>query len=127
MELFKTAAYILVMVIIALFASSTVLAVYAGVGLLQALLWSVGNLMGIAYQGLIPEAIALNNWLVIAADAIGAISFAVLTALLTAIFYSSIRNINVRQIRILRKIRRAEEPRDSRAVQQLCRGGRGRT
>lgn len=90
-----------------LFAVTFILAALSGIGVFNALAWSVLGLLAVYYPAeLIAEPIAINSTLLLIADALAAIAFFVLAAFLTATFYSFIRNVNLRRRGIMRKIRR---------------------
>lgn len=103
----KSTRNLFIAVIVLLFALTFTLAALSGMGTVNAFVWSVFGLLAISYPTeLVPAQIALGSVLLLAADALAAISFFVLTAFLTATFYSSIRSINLRERGIMRKIRK---------------------
>lgn len=104
---FRSTRYMFIVIIASIFLATFLLAALSGIGTVNALVWTVFGLLAIWYPAdLVPETIAVNSSLLLVADSIAAIGFVVLTAFLTAMFYSFIRNVNLRQRSVMRRIRR---------------------
>ncbi len=95
-----------IVIISSLFIMTFVLAALSGLGVSNAFIWTIFGVLAIWYPGeLVADQVALNSVLLIAADAVAAIDFVILTAFLTAMFYNFIRGTNLKQRATMRKIR----------------------
>jgi len=103
----KSTRNLFIVIIAALFAATLALALSSGIGTANALAWSILGVLAITYPtDLVPQQIAINSGLLLVADTLAAITFVILTAFLTATFYSFIRRVNLQRRGIMRRIRR---------------------
>ncbi len=100
----KSAQYIMVGIIVVLFAASVMLTVGAGINLVRALLDSALDALDVSYV-LIPFAMAANP-LIFIAKILDAGIFPILAVLLAAWFFDFINGINFKERMVLSKLKR---------------------
>ncbi len=102
----KRTWYTIMYITASLFAISTLLTVYSGVGLENAIIWNVLSSLNIFYASVLLPFKSQTNPFVLAASLVDGIVFALLTVLVAGWFFSFIRSINVRSMIVLSKIRK---------------------
>jgi voltage-gated potassium channel len=102
----KRTWYTLMYIAAALFAASTALTMYSGIGFGDAIIWNVLSSLNIFYASVILPFQSETTPFVLAASMLDGIVFALLTVLVASWFFSFIRSINVRGLIVLSRIKR---------------------
>ncbi len=86
------------------------LAVAAGADVYNAFIWTILGVLAVWYPiSIVSDQIAINSTVLAVADALGAVTFVLLTAFLTAMFYNFINGVDLRERGTLRKIRKLRD------------------
>lgn len=87
-------------------AAAIVLAIYAGVDLLSATLWSISGVLGVYYPGLVSDKIGDTSAYILLADLALAFAFVLTTAFSSAFFFNFLKSIALWKRNVARRIRK---------------------
>lgn len=103
---YRDKLFIFITPISILFTISFGLAVLSGIDPITSLLWSTSGILGVYYPSLINYSLGIHNPYLAAGDALLAISYALMTALSATLFFNFIKNVNIYQKSMIRKIKK---------------------
>ncbi|EQD31210.1 TrkA-N domain protein [mine drainage metagenome] len=98
--------YIFITLIVALFIISFLSAIYSGVSVFRAAVWSLLDMLDVSYPSIIPYSLGIANPFILIGDISGALAFALMAVMLAGWFFDFIHHVNIKEKRAISKIKR---------------------